>query len=232
MIHRWLAAGAAAAAAGALFPLGASSASAKGAVPLVGTFKLTAGACDPVSGVVSGSWFRLIFPHGNTTSGFFFQNSSSTCFDRGYTTISPGTQGGLVTGRFQPGPQRAFDKNGNARATAIIRPVPFGAIGLSLSTESTDPQTRSTVSVPVVMDKSGRLSGNLEAISATWRRVFINQGSPKPRGRRPGLTQPVSGTYNARTRAFVLTWTSQIVGGPFTGFIGSWHLVGKFVASN
>ena len=81
------------------------------------------------------------------------------------------------------------------------------------------------------MEIGGKLSGNLEALSAAWRRVFINQGSPKPRGRRPGLTQPVSGTYNARTRSFVLTWTSQIVGGPFTGFIGYWHLVGKFVAN-
>ena len=36
----------------------------------------------------------------------------------------------------------------------------------------------------------------------------------------PGLTSPITGTYNAKTRAFVLTWTSQVVGGPFNGFTG------------
>ncbi len=209
--------------------LGAPIASANGAVPLVGTFKLTRGACDPVSGTVSGSWFQLIFPHGNTNTGFFFENSSSLCFNKAYTMISPGTQGGLATGTFQPGPRRAFDKKGDARASAIIRPVPFGAIDLSLSTQSMDPQTRTSVPAPLIMDRGGKLSGNTEALSASWKRIYINQGSPKPRGARPGLTQPVTGRYNVRTHAFSLSWTSQIVGGPFTGFIGYWHLVGTFV---
>jgi len=42
------------------------------------------------------------------------------------------------------------------------------------------------------------------------------------------LSAPLTGTYNAKSRAFVITWTSQIVGGPFNGFTGSWHLAGKF----
>lgn len=214
---------------GTLSVLSAPIASANGGVPLVGTFRITAGACNPVSGTITGSWFKLIFPHGNTSTGFFFPNSSSLCFNKGYTTLSPGTQGGLVSGSFQPGPSRAFDKKGDARASAIIRPVPFATIDLSLSTQSTDPQTRKPVPAPVILQKGDKLSGNTTALSAAWKRIYINQGSPKPAGRRPGLTLPVSGRYNARTRAFSLTWTSQIVGGPFTGFIGYWHLVGTFV---
>jgi hypothetical protein len=42
--------------------------------------------------------------------------------------------------------------------------------------------------------------------------------------------EPVTGTYNAKTHGFVLSWTSQVVGGPFNGFTGDWHLTGTFVA--
>ncbi len=83
----------------------------------------------------------------------------------------------------------------------------------------------------VIMDNGEKSCGNLEALSAPWKRVLINQGSPKPQGRQPGLTQSVSETYNARTRSFMLTWTSHIVVGPVTGFHRVWHLVAKFVAS-
>ena len=65
--------------------------------------------------------------------------------------------------------------------------------------------------------------------SASWNNEYFNQGSPKPNGTRPGLTTPVSGSYDAATNAFVLTWSSQVVGGPFNGFTGYWHLVGTFV---
>lgn len=37
-----------------------------------------------------------------------------------------------------------------------------------------------------------------------------------------------SGTYDAASKRFVLTWKSLIVGGPFDSFIGSWHLEGTF----
>jgi hypothetical protein len=196
---------------------------------LVGTFRIAGGSCNPVTKSITGSWFKLIFPQGNTNTGFFFQNSTSLCYDKGYTVISGGSQGGIVTGEFQPGPRLAFDKNGNARANAIMRPVPFAAVDLSLGSAATDPQSSRGASAPSVSDRAGRLTGNVEALFAAWRNTFMNQGSPKPGGRRPGLTQPVSGRYDARTRRFVLTWTSQIVGGPFTGFIGYWHIAGTFV---
>jgi hypothetical protein len=214
---------------GSLTPLTGSSASAQSSVPLVGTFWIAGGACNPVTKAVSGSYFRLIFPKGNVHTGFFFQNSTSPCFDKSYTTIFPGTQGGPVTGTFQPGPTRAFARNGDARARAIMLPVPFAGIDLTLSTQSIDPQTRQAVPAPTIRVTGGRISGNLEAVSAAWKNIYINQGSPKPGGLRLGLTVPVSGRYNTRARAFVMDWTSQIVGGPFTRFIGQWHLVGKFV---
>jgi hypothetical protein len=209
---------------------GAPAATASASAPMTGTFRLAAGACNPATGAIKGSYFKLIFPGGNVQSGFFFQNTSSPCFNKSYTTLSPGSQGGLVTGEYQPNPGPAFTKRGDARASAIIRPVRFASVALSLSTQTNDPQTKKAVPLPEIVNNGGRLSGNTEAVSASWKKISFNQGSPKPGGRRPGLTEPVSGTYNPRTHAFTLNWTSKIVGGPFTGFIGQWHLTGRFVA--
>jgi hypothetical protein len=209
--------------------IGTPGASASDSVPMAGTFRLAAGACNPVTRVIKGSYFKLIFPGGNVNTGFFFQNTSSSCFNKSYTLLAPGSQGGLATGEYQPGPRPAFTKSGDARASAIIRPVPFASVALSLSTELNDPQTKKAVPLPEIMNNGGRLSGNTEAVSASWKEISFNQGSPKPGGRRPGLTKPVSGTYNPGTHAFTLNWTSKIVGGPFTGFIGQWHLTGRFM---
>jgi hypothetical protein len=38
----------------------------------------------------------------------------------------------------------------------------------------------------------------------------------------------LSGTYNAKTGAYTIDWSSQIIGGPFDGFTGVWHLEGTF----
>ena len=46
--------------------------------------------------------------------------------------------------------------------------------------------------------------------------------------RSPGLTSPVTGTYNADTKAYTLEWTSQIVGGAFNNFSAAWHFEGTF----
>jgi hypothetical protein len=48
---------------------------------------------------------------------------------------------------------------------------------------------------------------------------------------RAGLTEPVTGTYNSKTHAFVLTWASAVIGGPFNSFTGYWHLQGRFIPS-
>ena len=68
----------------------------------------------------------------------------------------------------------------------------------------------------------GALKHSFEKVGDHWE--------PKPGGAKPGLTAAVTGTYNAKTHAFLLSWTSQVVGGPFNGFTGEWHLTGTFVA--
>ena len=65
----------------------------------------------------------------------------------------------------------------------------------------------------------GKLSGDLSAFAATWNKQAFNQGAPKPGGATPGGTARPSGTYDPTTRAFSVTWSSQIVGGPFNSGI-------------
>jgi hypothetical protein len=209
------------------FGLGGGVAGAAKPTALVGTFKLAPGACTFDS--VSGTYFRMIDPKGNVKTGNFFQNPDSLCINKTYTLAVPGADAGLVTGKYQPNPAPAFTASGSALADLIVQPQSFTAINFSIATNRIDPQTGKSVPLPQIIDRGGKLSGQIEAWSAAWNTQYFNQGSPKPGGGRPGLTLPLSGTYNATTHAFVLTWASQVVGGPFNGFAGYWHLSGTFV---
>jgi hypothetical protein len=207
-------------------PVGASSHAGKA---LVGTFKLSPGACSGYN--VTGTYFRMIFPNGSVANGKFFSNPDSLCSNNTYTLAIPGKEGGLVTGKYQPNPKPAFTSQGGALADEIVQPQSFTEINFSIATNKKDPQTGQSVPPPSIIDVDGKLSGQIEAWSAAWNKLYFNQGSPKPGGSHPGLTRPLSGTYDAATHAFVLSWTSEVVGGPFNGFTGYWHLVGTFSPS-
>jgi hypothetical protein len=170
----------------------------------------------------------MIQPGGTVAKGKYFSNPDSSCRDKSFSVQRPGADGGLVTGSFQPNPAKAFNAHGDALADRITTPGSFTAIKFAISTNSTDPQTGKRLSAPRIVDNGGRLSGEITAWTAAWNNLFFNQGSPKPDGSRPGLTTPVTGSYDSGTHAFVLTWASQIVGGPFNGFSGYWHLEGTF----
>jgi hypothetical protein len=215
------------AASGGALGLAQGSASASSGKALIGTFKLAPGAC--VGYTVSGTYFRMIFPNGSIKAGKFFENPDSLCSNKTFTLAVPGTAGGLVTGHYQPDPKPAFAAQGSALANSIVQPQSFTAINFSIATNAKDPQTGKSVPPPHIVDTNGKLSGQVEAWSAAWNKLYFNQGSPKPGGSHPGLTEPLSGTYNASTHAFVLTWASQVVGGPFNSFTGYWHLSGTFV---
>jgi hypothetical protein len=193
--------------------------------PLVGTFRLTPGAC---SSGLSGSYFRMILPSGNA-SGPFFANKDSACADQTVTPLAPGSDGGLVTGTHQPAPDPGFDGKGNSLAARVIRPVSFVGVRFSASTNAKDLQTGEATRVPELHQDGGRLGGDLSAFDATWNKQSFNQGAPKPNGALPGNTSAPSGTFDAATGRYTLTWTSQIVGGPFDKFTGLWHLEGTFV---
>lgn len=203
---------------------------ASGGTALTGVFAVTAGVCSG-GAVTSGSYFRMIQP-GGTTSGPFVSNSDSPCADKTYTSLSPGTDGGLSTVAYQPNPNPAFDGGGNGTANRIFQPQKFFGVAFAVSTNATDPQSGTAVPVPSVVDNGGALTGDLRAVSVAYNGQHFNQGSPKPDGSKPGITNGPSGSYTPSSGAFVLDWTSTIVGGPFNNFTGVWHLQGKFESSS
>jgi hypothetical protein len=191
---------------------------------LVGTFTIAPGKSHGKG--ATGSYFRMI-----TATGDYLSNASSGAANTSYTLLSPGTDKGLETGRYQPEPSPAFDKRGDALADRIIQPLSFESTKFSESTASVDPQTKAKAPAPLITLHGHKLTGNLAAFGASWNNQQFNQGSPKPSGTPyPGKTTKVTGTYNPSTHVYTLTWKSQIVGGPFNGFAGLWHLTGKFIA--
>jgi hypothetical protein len=191
---------------------------------LVGTFKLDPGSA-PAAGSPTGSYFEMIEPNGQPLS-----NPSSSAGDQHYTPLAPGSDGGLRTDGYQPAPSPAFagGSSGNSLAGRIIKPTPFYLIDFGIETSPTDAQTGQSDPVPVIAVQNGKLTGQVTAWVAQWNGQSFNQGSPKPDGTLPAPTTALTGTYDATSHAFTLTWRSLIVGGPFNGFTGVWHLAGTF----
>src|SRR5438067_648768 len=94
-------------------PAPQQAAASSGGQALTGTFKLTAGACGAT---VGGTYFRMIQPGGSPTGGPFVQNTDSSCADKTYTPLSPGSDGGLITGGYQAQPDPPFDGTGGGKA--------------------------------------------------------------------------------------------------------------------
>ena len=193
--------------------------------PMIGLFRFKPGAY--ANSKVSGSYIRLVLAGGTRENGPFFPNPSSRATT--YTLLNPGTDGGLRTGGYQPAPTPAFNATGDALANRIIAPQRFAFIQYSAQTSPIDPQTGATC-------RRRRSACRPTASSAASCRPSRRSGTSRTStsGRRsrtarsPGLTSPVSGTYNAETKAFTLEWTSQIVGGAFNNFSAAWHFEGTF----
>jgi hypothetical protein len=174
----------------------------------------------------TGSYFRMILPGGRDK---YFANSDSRAADKTYTLFRTGREKGLKLGAFQDPPKPAFADNGFALSRRIVLPETFAGIAFSISTAATDAQTGQKASAPRLYATGRRLSGDLRAWTAEWNKIYFNQGAPKPNGTFPGFTKPVNGTYDKKTRKYELAWYSLIVGGPFNGFTGYWHLQGTLI---
>jgi hypothetical protein len=197
------------------------------AQPLTGLFKLDPGQCT-TAGVTAGSSFRMINPGGKLGEGPYISNGDSSCGDKTYSPMSPGRDGGLRTGAYQPEAAQPFDPGGNGATESIAKGTTFFAVRFAVATNQKDPQTGGNAPLPTIEVKNGQLSGNLSAFAASWNNQHFNQGSPKPDGSKPGLTSGPTGTYDSATKKFSLEWSSQIVGGPFNNFTGVWHFEGTF----
>lgn len=194
---------------------------------LDGTFELTPGSYDAETGAVSGSWFEMLDADEQDRQPL--QNGNSPLANQDYTPLYPGSDGGLETFAQQPAPSPAFSESGNALADAIMQPQNFFGDDFSVVSQATDPQTGETDPLPRIVDTAGQLSGQVTAWAVGWNKQWFNQGAPKPDGSLSGGTTAPSGTYTAASGHYTLEWRSLIVGGPFNGFLGSWHLEGTFV---
>lgn len=195
-----------------------------GGAKLVGTFKLDPGIHQP-NGTHTGTYFQMFTPGGGPP----LTNSGSASTDKNFTTLPPGTDGGLQTFGYQPAPSPAFSATGDSLADRIVVPQDFFGTKFGILTAPTDPQAGTPDPLPEIINTNGTLSGQLTAWAAQWNNQSFNQGSPKPGGGYPGLTTHLTGSLDPNNNHFVLAWKSLIVGGPFNSFIGSWHLEGTFV---
>lgn len=220
---------------------------------LIGLFRLTPGAVSGDS--VSGSYFRMVQPGGTPQAGPYMPNGDSPVPGGTATLLEPGKEGGLRTGGYQSEPNPGFVE-GNSVSGSIMKPTKFFAVEFGISTNAVDPQTQRAIAVPSVTDNGGTLTADLSAWAASWNNQEFNQGAPKPKAKlgaqvagaaevrqawdwvaQKWLNLPediqsdgpsATGTYDSATRRYTLQWTSLIVGGPFNGFTGSWHLEGVF----
>jgi hypothetical protein len=196
---------------------------------LDGTFELTAATDN--GGVIGGSWFEMLIPGGAAP----LLNSNSPLANQDYTPLSPGSDGGLQTFAYQPAPSPAFAEEkggkpvGNALASRIMQPQEFEGYDFSVVTQSSDPQSGEADPLAQLTTTGGQLAGELTAWAVGWNGQWFNQGAPKPDGSLTGGTTAVSGSFDATSCHYVLEWKSLIVGGPFAGFVGAWHLEGTFL---
>ena len=187
---------------------------------LTGTFSVDDAVCVDAADV-GGSYFRMLQPGGTLEGGPYIENFDSVCTDTTFSGLSAGTDGGLITGDWQPAPDPAYDDDGNALAAAVFQPVLFFAVDFG---GATDPEE----AVPMLTATGGELSADLAAFTAYYGGDSFNQGAPKPDGSGDAPT----GTIDPETGAYVLDWTSQITGGAFNEFVGDWHLEGTFTAAS
>ena len=196
---------------------------------LRGLVTLTPGDC--AGGTPTGSYFRMISPGGKPEAGPFVKNGDSSCSDKNYSLLTPGSDGGLKLGDFQEFPEPAFDAAGNGLAGTVLKPVKFFGIDFALACPKTDAQTKAEASAPTLTaDESGKVSGTIACWQAAYNNAYYNQGAPKPDGTNPGFTSTsVTGNYDKASGKIVLEWASIIVGGAFNNFGGAWHLEGALV---
>jgi hypothetical protein len=154
--------------------------------------------------ISSGSYIRMREPTGS-----YFQNPYSTAKNKTYTLLVSAPGAGLRTGVIQSAPSPAFDAKGNSLAKSIIEPTSFTGILFGAA----------TTTAPSISVSSGKLSGQVKGLLAEWNKQTFKQGGT------------VTGTYNAKTHGYVLTWHALVKGGPFNGFTGYWRLQGTFSPS-
>lgn len=198
---------------------------------LTGLFKLAPGRCTSATAKPTGSYLIVISASQNKA----VRNSRGGCVNKNFTVLRPGTDGGLITGRFQAAPTPLFDARRNSRAGAIIKPVRFGPFRLGFATDAHDEQD-AVGSAPAYVAPIATVSG--KALTVDLRSLVISYGGQPNSTCASGYgigcwelgSRSASGSYDPITHRFVIDW---FTGESFTpkGDSIEVRLAGRFVPS-
>jgi hypothetical protein len=147
-----------------------------------------------------------------------------------------GSAGGITLGAHQPftlNPDVPNPPSGTGygstpveESTAMKKFSFFGA-STYIGTNPVSFQSGNVKATPsVTVDVTGNISADLSSWEVMWNGSVFEQG-PRPSG---SAFIPATGTYDYDTGDYVIDWVSKIVGGPFNGVPGYWHLEGTILA--
>jgi hypothetical protein len=198
---------------------------------LVGTFRLEPGQCTSATAAPTGSYLEVT----DAADAKEVDNPQSGCANRQFTLLAPGTDGGVVTGRFQPDPTPTFDSHGNSLAASIVAPVTFQGTMLGMATNADDeqdgPNGPPAFGAPEASVRGTALTIDLRSLDVTYDG---NPGTTCSTASGVGCwnlgSKSVTGTYQPATHHFSVGW---FVGETFTpaGDSLTVHLEGTFVPS-
>jgi hypothetical protein len=196
---------------------------------LVGTFHLAPGRCSSAGAPPTGSYFVV----GNAADGKPVPTAQGACADKMFVPLSPGTDGGLVTGTFQPDPAPTFSSNGSSLAALIIVPVNFQGQKVGMATSGYDDQNAPSAPpifpVPTATVVGSHLYVDLRSLHFSYGGL---PGSTCATSYGQGCwdlgSKSAAGTYDRSTRQFTLDW---FVGEAFSeaGDSIEVHFAGTFV---
>jgi hypothetical protein len=204
------------------------SAKAASATKLSGEFGITQGHCTTARAKPTGSYLVVV----SAAAGHALQNPAGGCANPAYTPLSPGTDGGLITGRFQGQPVHVFDAHRNSRAVRLLAPVRFGRYRLGFATSPRDEQDApggaAAYPPPAAIATGDALSVDLRSLVVTYAgRAGSSCESSFGLGCWELGSQNALGTYDATTHHYVVDW---FTGASFTprGDSVEVHLEGAF----
>lgn len=189
---------------------------------------------------------KSIDANGNSTylSGSYFAMNANNPNGQA-SMLQPGSAGGIELGTYQnfvlnpdvPHPYN-WDGNGAGAGTGYSgTPTtqstllnPFGFFGVPtyvginpIGYQSGDSHPAPTADISNCVANSCTLTMDLSGWEVMWNGSAFEQG---PRPSNLGGFVPAVGTYDLSTKAYSITWQSQIKGGPFNNINGYWHLSG------
>jgi hypothetical protein len=198
---------------------------------MAGTFRLDAGRCALANAAPTGSYLVVL----NAGGGKSVTNPGGGCVNPNYTPLTPGRDGGVVLGDFQPNAQPTFDEQRNSLSDRIINPVAFGPYKLGMATDAHDEQN-APGGTPAFRPPSAERQGR--QLHADLRSITITYGGPAGTTCSTAVgvgcwnlgSRSAVGTYDPATKHFAVEWQ---LGETFTPAGDSLivHLEGTFIPS-